>query len=228
MSLPRYFLKTFRSLRNYYRLVEELSSTKEEWENGPNARRNKQLMDQYQSQIKKLAKVRMCAEVAIMDDEFLTRCLAFYDKLCKFIIALATGSPADNDHLFGASFAREGRLPESPNAPLALAALPEFYVEDIAEFLLFLANWKSDLMAQSNVDVNNFLLLFICRAKWVSNPYLVAKLIEVLFVLVPEIQSNISHRFFENITGSHLAITHLGPALMNFYTRKSRTTLLSL
>ena len=202
-------------------MVEDLSATKEEWVNGPNARRNKQLLEQYQSQIKKLAKIRMCAEVSIMDDEFLTRCLAFYDKLCKFIIALATGSPGDGDGLSGSSFLRDGRLPESTNAPLALAALPEFYVEDIAEFLLFLANWKSDLMAQSNVDVNNFLLLFICRAKWVSNPYLVAKLIEVLFVLVPEIQPNqpASNRFFENIIGSRLAVTHLGPALMNFYTR---------
>jgi ubiquitin conjugation factor E4 B len=197
-------------------MVEELTATKEQWKETSLARRNKQLLESYQNQIKKLAKTRMCAEVAILDEDFLIRCMNFYDKLCKFMLNLALG-PEGRE-----AFGCDSQLPENPAAPLALASLPEFYIEDVAEFLLFLANWKPDLMTQSNVDVNKFLLLFICRSQWVSNPYLVAKLVEVLFVLVPEFHTSASQStiFFENLISSNLAVCNLGPALMNFYTRK--------
>ncbi|CAG0918939.1 unnamed protein product [Notodromas monacha] len=218
----RYYLKTFRNLRNYFRLVEELTSTQDEWKNTAAARRNTNLLNSYQMHIKRLARTRMCAEVSILDENFLTQCLMFYEKLCEFMVDLAWDSHQDCGCLwYEDKLMQCGRL---NCAPLALASLPEFYVEDVAEFLLFLANWKQNLLLSQIPNVNNFLLLFIFRSKWVSNPYLVAKLIEVLFVAVPELQSNQSTpTYFSNVVSSRVAIDNLGPALMSFYTQVERT-----
>ena len=66
-------------------------------------------------------------------------------------------------------------------------------------------------------DVVTFLVVFICSQNYIRNPYLIAKLVEVLFVTNPAVQPR-TQRFFEMMENHPLAVKQLVPALMKFYT----------
>lgn len=66
-------------------------------------------------------------------------------------------------------------------------------------------------------DVVTFLVVFICSQHYIRNPYLIAKLVEVLFVTNPAVQPR-TQRFSEMMENHPLSIKHLVPALMKFYT----------
>lgn len=63
------------------------------------------------------------------------------------------------------------------------------YVEDIAEFLLLALQHMPQIVART-VDqmVMTWLLTLVCSAHCFNNPYLVAKLVEVLFMMNPSVQ----------------------------------------
>jgi len=66
-------------------------------------------------------------------------------------------------------------------------------------------------------DFVTLLIVFICTAHYISNPYLVAKLVEVVYVLNPGVQRN-TQQVNNTLLNHPLALAHLVPALMKFYT----------
>lgn len=64
----------------------------------------------------------------LYDPYLITRCIVFYSTVAEFMITLLQGSPyvPKADILFPAEI------------PDILAAVPEWFVEDIADFLLFI------------------------------------------------------------------------------------------
>lgn len=60
-------------------------------------------------------------------------------------------------------------------------------------------------------------MVFICSQNYIRNPYLIAKLVEVLFVTNPAVQLR-TQRFSEMMENHPLSVKQLVPALMKFYT----------
>uniref|UniRef100_A0A8B9JL64 Ubiquitin conjugation factor E4 B n=1 Tax=Astyanax mexicanus TaxID=7994 RepID=A0A8B9JL64_ASTMX len=114
-------------------------------------------------------------------------------------------------------------MPLSPEIPKSFAALPEFYIEDVAEFLLFIVQYSPQVLYEPCAqDIVTFLVVFICSQNYIRNPYLIAKLVEVLFVTNPAVQPR-TQRFFEMIENHPLSVNQLVPALMKFYTDVEHT-----
>lgn len=71
---------------------------------------------------------KCCAETGLLDKNMLRRALIFYTQVAEYLLCLMNEVGAG------------GVIPLKPlagNTPPTFAALPEWYVEDIAEFLLF-------------------------------------------------------------------------------------------
>ena len=62
-----------------------------------------------------------------------------------------------------------------------------------------------------------FLIVFICSPHFLSNPHMVAKLIEVVFLSSPNLHSA-TELFHQKLLSHPLAQQHLARALMKFYT----------
>lgn len=76
----------------------------------------------------KLTKGKACTEAGLLAPALMRRSLLFYTSVGEFLLStLTNGDKSKMPNL---------PLPNEP--PPAFAALPEWYVEDIAEFLLFL------------------------------------------------------------------------------------------
>lgn len=67
-------------------------------------------------------------DTVILHEEFVRRCLSFYSNVAEYLNSVA---------MPGLGSGETPNLPLPGEAPLLFAYLPEWYVEDIAEFLLF-------------------------------------------------------------------------------------------
>ena len=65
--------------------------------------------------------------------------------------------------------------------------------------------------------VIQLLIVMICSQNYATNPYLIAKLVEVLFVTNPNVQPR-AEKICEKILMHELSRENLAPALMQFYT----------
>lgn len=75
-------------------------------------------------------------------------------------------------------------------------------------------------------DIVMFLVVMLCNQNYIRNPYLVAKLVEVMFMTNPAVQPR-TQKFFEMIENHPLSTKLLVPSLMKFYTGKCRILVLS-
>lgn len=66
-------------------------------------------------------------------------------------------------------------------------------------------------------QIIHMLIVMVCNNEYIGNPYLTAKLVEVIFVMNPSIQRR-TGTLNEQFLLHPLAVKHLVPALMKFYT----------
>ncbi|XP_067384083.1 ubiquitin conjugation factor E4 B isoform X3 [Channa argus] len=207
----RRYIRRLRAIRELNRTVEELKNSESQWKDSPLASRHREMLKRCKTQLKKLVRAKACADVGLLDENLLRRCLQFYSTVIQLILRMV-------DPVYP-----NITLPLNPEIPKSFAALPEFYVEDVAEFLLFVVQYSPQVLYEPCVqDIVAFLVVFICSQNYIRNPYLIAKLVEVLFVTNPAVQPR-TQRFSEMMENHPLSIKHLVPALMKFYTDVEHT-----
>ncbi|XP_051518123.1 ubiquitin conjugation factor E4 B-like isoform X5 [Myxocyprinus asiaticus] len=207
----RRYIRRLRAIRDLNRTVEELKNSENQWKDSPLASRHREMLKRCKTQLKKLVRSKACADAGLLDENLLRRCLQFFSMVIQLILRMV--EPAF-PHV---------TLPLNLEIPKSFAALPEFYIEDVAEFLLFIVQYSPQVLYEPCTgDIVTFLVVFICSQNYIKNPYLIAKLVEVLFVTNPAVQPR-THRFFEMMENHPLAINQLVPALMKFYTDVEHT-----
>lgn len=202
--------KRLRAIKEIRRMLQELNNTKSLWENSVNAGRNKDLIERWNHQLKKLNKSKICCDIGLIDPHVIRQCFHFYSTVCEFIL-----------------YQMEGRKPEGPfitsiapntiKPTEAFSALPEWYVEDIADFLLFAMQYTPQIIGEVfDHSIITWLLTCICAPQCIKNPYVTAKLVEVLFIVSLNVNSNTA--LHSAIMNHGLAQTVLISSLMKFYT----------
>lgn len=71
---------------------------------------------------------KACADAGLLDKNLIRRSLIFYTSVAEYLLSIMTNVPVG------------GQVPNLPlptPPPPAFAAIPEWYMEDVAEFLLF-------------------------------------------------------------------------------------------
>lgn len=202
----RRYQTRLRAIRDVSRMVEDLENTEPIWSKLPNASRNKELLKKWKSQVQRLNKSKLCAEAAVLDESLLRRCLQFYEIHSDYMLKVADPKSC------GVT------LPLPAEVPMQFAALPDFYIEDLAEFLQFILQFTPQVADDPSMDrILHLLVVLVCSSTYIGNPYLLAKLVEVIFVMNPAVQPR-SQNLNEKFLMHPLALQHLVPALMSFYT----------
>ncbi|KAJ1145164.1 hypothetical protein NDU88_011455 [Pleurodeles waltl] len=207
----RRYIRRLRAIRELNRTVEELKNTEPQWKDSPLAVRHREMLKRCKTQLKRLVRYKACADAGLLDENFLRRCLNFYGVVIQLVL-----------HIMDPAFPNI-TLPLHPEVPKLFAALPEFYVEDVAEFLFFIVQYCPQVLFEPcTQDIVTFLVVLLCNQNYIRNPYLVAKLVEVMFVTNPSIQPR-TQKFFEMIENHPLSTKLLVPSLMKFYTDVEHT-----
>ncbi|XP_046673336.1 ubiquitin conjugation factor E4 B isoform X1 [Homalodisca vitripennis] len=200
------YQRRLRALRDLQKLVEEMQSSESHWKSLPFASRNKELIKRWKQQIKKLTRSKACADAGLLDDNLMRRALLFYTSVAEFLLRILSDNPLNPS------------LPLPADTPQLFSAFPEWYVEDIAEFLLFALQFVPGVIATSmDHSMITWLLVAVCSPHCIKNPYLVAKIIEVLFVLNPGIQAH-TEDLYSRVMAHPISEHHLPSCLMKFYT----------
>ncbi|CAH0755919.1 unnamed protein product [Diatraea saccharalis] len=193
--------RRIRAFRDLQKVIEELMAAEPQWRNSFSALRNDELLTRWRRQIKRLHRSKQCAETALLDGELMRRSVQFCASACALL----------TQQLHAAKT-------QSGLQAAAFHATPEWYVEDIAEFMLFAVQYVPQIVADYIEDpIITWLLSAICNSHLIKNPYLVAKIVEVLFVInlsVPLKLKNVYEKFMDH----PMSQTALPSALMKFYT----------
>ncbi|XP_034475164.1 ubiquitin conjugation factor E4 B isoform X2 [Drosophila innubila] len=201
-AIQRYRQKV-RAIKELQKLIDELDRTKPHWVNSRYANRNNQFKERWEKQLRKLNRSKTCSEITLLDPALLQRCTEFYSTVCEFMLYQFEGRPIEGPYI--------SKLPVQQLKPTdAFSALPEWYIDDIAEFILF-------AMQHANVDIRQgidhsiitWLLTCVCASHLIKNPYVTAKLVEVMFVF--------SLKPANSMWNHELAQNALVSALMRFY-----------
>uniref|UniRef100_A0A8D1YXE6 Ubiquitin conjugation factor E4 n=1 Tax=Sus scrofa TaxID=9823 RepID=A0A8D1YXE6_PIG len=207
----RRYIRRLRAIRELNRTVEDLKNNESQWKDSPLATRHREMLKRCKTQLKKLVRCKACADAGLLDESFLRRCLNFYGLLIQLLLRIL--DPAYPDVT----------LPLNSDVPKVFAALPEFYVEDVAEFLFFIVQYSPQVLYEPcTQDIVMFLVVMLCNQNYIRNPYLVAKLVEVMFMTNPAVQPR-TQKFFEMIENHPLSTKLLVPSLMKFYTDVEHT-----
>uniref|UniRef100_A0A8D0C3Y3 Ubiquitin conjugation factor E4 B n=1 Tax=Salvator merianae TaxID=96440 RepID=A0A8D0C3Y3_SALMN len=207
----RRYIRRLRAIRELNRTVEDLKNNESQWKDSPLATRHREMLKRCKTQLKKLVRCKACADAGLLDENFLRRSLNFYSMVIQLLLRIL--DPAYPNI----------KLPLTPDVPKVFAALPEFYVEDVAEFLFFIVQYSPQVLYEPcTQDVVTFLVVMLCNQNYIRNPYLVAKLVEVMFMTNPAVQPR-TQKFFEMIENHPLSTKLLVPSLMKFYTDVEHT-----
>ncbi|VDN41515.1 unnamed protein product [Gongylonema pulchrum] len=95
----------------------------------------------------------------------------------------------------------DGLLPAE--APELFGAMPEFYLENSLDFVIFLLRENPVVLLECRMDLPQQLLVFICSTHYFNNKFLAAK--------------PTAYQFHQNLISSPLAIERLFPSLVKFY-----------
>lgn len=122
------YQRRLRALRELQKMLDELQATEPQWKDAPFAAQNKELMKRWKQQLKRLGRSKSSADAGLIDQVLLRRSLHFYTSVADVLLGLLTQRPPGSVL---------PTLPLPQEVPPQFTALPEWYVEDIAEFLLF-------------------------------------------------------------------------------------------
>ncbi|KAF5748953.1 ubiquitin conjugation factor E4 [Tripterygium wilfordii] len=143
---------------------------------------------------------KLCYEAQILRDGILIQdALSFYRLMLVWLVGLVGGF----------------KMPLPSTCPMEFASMPEHFVEDAIELLIFASRIPKALDGVLLDEFMNFIIMFMASPKFIRNPYLRAKMVEVLNCWMPrQSGSSATASLFE---GHQLSLEYLVRNLLNLY-----------
>ncbi|XP_052722945.1 probable ubiquitin conjugation factor E4 isoform X2 [Vigna angularis] len=143
---------------------------------------------------------KFCYEAQILrDNTLIQNALSFYRLMIVWLVGLVGGF----------------NMPLPPTCPMEFATMPEHFVEDAMELLIFASRIPKALDGVVLDEFMNFIIMFMASPEFIKNPYLRAKMVEVLNCWMPRRSgSSATATLFE---GHQLSLEYLVRNLLKLY-----------
>uniref|UniRef100_A0A8D0QPN0 Ubiquitin conjugation factor E4 n=1 Tax=Sus scrofa TaxID=9823 RepID=A0A8D0QPN0_PIG len=172
--------------------------------------------DNLREQFERLMTIYLSTKTAMTEPQMLQNCLNLQVSMAVLLVQLAIGN--------------EGSQPIELTFPLpdgysSLAYVPEFFADNLGDFLIFLRRFADDILetsADSLEHVLHFITIFTGSIERMKNPHLRAKLAEVLEAVMPHLDqtpnplvSSVFHR--KRVFCNFAYAAHLAEALIKVF-----------
>ncbi|XP_015879864.3 probable ubiquitin conjugation factor E4 [Ziziphus jujuba] len=143
---------------------------------------------------------KLCYEAQILrDGTLIQRALSFYRLLVVWLVGMVGGF----------------KMPLPSTCPMEFACMPEHFVEDAMELIIFASRIPKALDGVPLDDFMNFIIMFMASPNYIRNPYLRSKMVEVLNCWMPRRSgSSATASLFE---GHQLSLEYLVKNLLKLY-----------
>ncbi|XP_043723166.1 probable ubiquitin conjugation factor E4 [Telopea speciosissima] len=154
----------------------------------------------FEKDIESYTQEKLCYEAQMLRDEaLLQRGLTFYRLMVVWLVSLLGGF----------------KMPLPSSCPMEFACMPEHFIEDAMELLIFSSRIPRALDGVLLDDFMNFIIMFMASPNFIRNPYLRAKMVEVLNCWMPSRSgSSVTTSLFE---GHTLSLEYLVRNLLKLY-----------
>lgn len=198
--------------KHYDRLKLEESS----WANNPEGQMMRARFTRLGQQIQTSSSLLVSHEVVLFDNEFQTRSYSFLMLASTWILRMLDPQKAFPQGVL--------QLPLPLPTPELFSNLPEYFVEILSEFFLFISKYLPRIIGDNpNMELVYLSITFLRSSAYIKNPYLKAKLVEILFYGVMR-QRDFPRGVLIDILNSHpFAVENLMPAIMSFYIEVEQT-----
>ena len=161
-------------------------------------------------QVERNSERRLLFDSILQNPEVLIQAVQFYRMMCVWLMRL--GNPSN-------------KCPVSPPVPDEWSCMPEYFADDMAELLVYVGNLRNHGLCQGVDSVPmdcfmDFVIVFSGSTFYIKNPYLRAKLVDILMIWIPEKQSRrgVLPSGMQGLFETHpMAIQFLVPNLLKLY-----------
>ncbi|XP_073095807.1 ubiquitin conjugation factor E4 A isoform X1 [Manis javanica] len=172
--------------------------------------------DNLREQFERLMTIYLSTKTAMTEPQMLQNCLNLQVSMAVLLVQLAVGN--EGPQLTELTF-------PLPDGYSSLAYVPEFFADNLGDFLIFLRRFADDILetsADSLEHVLHFITIFTGSIERMKNPHLRAKLAEVLEAVMPHLDqtpnplvSSVFHR--KRVFCNFPYAAHLAEALIKVF-----------
>ncbi|XP_015077906.1 probable ubiquitin conjugation factor E4 [Solanum pennellii] len=181
------------------RYEDDLSTMKTMLEQAPSSQLQQEITH-LEKDLESYSQEELCYEAQLLRDVgLIQRALSFYRLMVVWLVGLVGGF----------------KMPLPSPCPVEFASMPEHFVEDTMELLIFASRIPEAFDGVLLDDFMNFIILFMASPEYIRNPYLRAKMVEVLNCWMPRDDSSTAmSTLFE---GHQLSLQYLVKNLLKLY-----------
>ncbi|GMN42163.1 hypothetical protein TIFTF001_011375 [Ficus carica] len=154
-----------------------------------------------EKEIELFSQEKLCYEAQILrDGTLIQHALSFYRLMIVWLVDMVG----------------EFKMPLPSTCPKEFACMPEHFVDDAMELLIFASRIPKVLDGVLLDDFMNFIIMFMASPNYIRNPYLRAKMVEVLNCWMPR-RSGSSAATASLFEGHQLSLEYLVRNLLKLY-----------
>ncbi|KAG2066491.1 hypothetical protein BDR04DRAFT_1106685 [Suillus decipiens] len=186
------------------------------WMGTPQQAHAQAAIDNAKNEMSKIQSQQLAYRVQLLDPELVFRYIGFTSFASTWLIRSVDPRGIHPNPVV--------QLPLPKDVPMTFRVLPEFIIEDVVEFFLFVVRHSPESLDLSGKDeLVIFALTFLTSTWYIKNPFLKAKINEAVFYGVLP-YGNDRHGILGHTLNTHpVALKNLIPALTHFYIEVEQT-----
>lgn len=204
-----------KEMGRFKKRIAEIEADRAMWSALAQAPQYENFLKRAKAEVERLHGEIYAAQSQLMAPEFLQKVITFNCFLMTWLIRVAEPK-AMHPHT-------QVTLPLPQQVPTRFRMLPEHVFEDICDVMLFLSRVSAPLSESAKNDLVTFCTTFLSSGWYIKNPFLKAKLAEILFYNVIPWGRHTNGVLSDTLNIHALALQHLVPALMNFWIEAENT-----
>ncbi|KAJ2747151.1 Ubiquitin conjugation factor E4 [Coemansia sp. BCRC 34301] len=183
-------------------------------------------LQRWNAQLADMKREKIALEAQILDPRRLSNILVFYRFAMCFLLRMVDAH-ATFPH--AGPFAMPSEGGGEAEVPEAWAMLPQFVVEDVVEFIVFLTTHAPDTLIDSTAQVSGgnehlrtfddvlplFAVVFLARPAYIRSPHLKSRLVDVLHMLTYR-DPREDDDYVDTLGGNIQGLVRLHPAINRF------------
>ncbi|EAU86067.1 ubiquitin conjugation factor E4 [Coprinopsis cinerea okayama7 len=216
------FLKTIDTYNNTHKQMEDIQRHLQmlegdgSWMGTPMQARVQATIKLVKTEEAKIKMQQLAFQAALTDPDLVFHSLGFTNFLSTWVIRQADPTQKHPSPTV--------QLPLPKEVPMVFRTLPEYFIEDVVDYLFFaVQNTPDKFEIAGKNELLIFILTFLTSTWYIKNPFLKSKINDVLFMSTWGYGRE-RNGVLGNMLNSHpLALKHLIPALTHFYIEVEQT-----
>ena len=209
--------QTGREIQDMQDAVRDFEAMRDQWSGSPEQARYERRLEEMKKELDTALMHTFQFDCVLRDPRLISEAMQYYRLVAVWLMRIiATNGNYEQGNGFMFSQIAMDKIPET--CPVAFGCLPEYIVEDMVEFILYVSRYSPDSLEHEPLDeIMNFFITFMGNTTFVKNPYLRCKFVEVLRHWIPFEDGYQSQKLLSLFEVNPVSLANMIPSLLYLY-----------